>query len=471
MDDPDGRVHGLGRDHRPRPAAGPRAAPPALGGDAAMRGRLPPRHVRPRRADAAAPAPRRSRARGGVAGRPRRRSTADRVLVARRPTARRVRAEYLYGSYSNGRDLPDDPAPARGARTRLRGRARLGARSPAAACCSMNGSDHQPPQPWLGQVVAAANELQDDYRFVDHLARASTSPDQPADGLPHLARRAAFRGPRQRADGRRVEPGRRAPGCAAARAGARTPGRAAAARCSSPMGDYPGALLGIGLARSSCSTARTTRRARAAHDEVVEAVRVRYQEARHVGEALTRDALRRPRDRGRRATVSTIVVNPAARRAARSGGGAAPRRGARYTWWRSTTAPPARPRSCARTAGEGDLDHGRRAEDPLGARDDARPRARRRPHRVGRAATPRRRHGGVHLPRRRRPAIAELDLEATREELLALGEAGETISIRQRRAPVREVVVAADPVPGFGWRTYRAVEGQGPAAPRCTPTV
>jgi alpha-mannosidase len=60
------------------------------------------------------------------------------------------------------------------------------------------------------------------------------------------------------------------------------------------------------------------------------------------------------------------------------------------------------------------------------------------------------------------PGDPELDLEATKAELLALGTAGATIAIRQRRAPVREVVAAVDAVPGFGWRTYRAVEGDGP---------
>ena len=60
------------------------------------------------------------------------------------------------------------------------------------------------------------------------------------------------------------------------------------------------------------------------------------------------------------------------------------------------------------------------------------------------------------------PGEAEVDLEATKEQLLALGEAGATISIRQRRAPVRDVLVATGAVPGFGWRSYRAVEGDGP---------
>ena len=29
----------------------------------------------------------------------------------------------------------------------------------------MNGTDHQMPQPWLGRVVAEANDVQDDYDF------------------------------------------------------------------------------------------------------------------------------------------------------------------------------------------------------------------------------------------------------------------------------------------------------------------
>ena len=48
-----------------------------------------------------------------------------------------------------------------------------------------------------------------------------------------------------------------------------------------------------------------------------------------------------------------------------------------------------------------------------------------------------------------------IDLEHVRDELLALGDAGATIRFRQELAPARDVVFAADPVPGFGWRTYR----------------
>src|SRR6202795_3133481 len=93
----------------------------------------------------------------------------------------RVRAEYLYGSYSNGRDLPDDAkqlvARAHGYELEL-GDARLD----GGGLLLMNGTDHQAPQPWLGRVVAEANAVQDEYRFVvtslpEYLA------DQPADDL------------------------------------------------------------------------------------------------------------------------------------------------------------------------------------------------------------------------------------------------------------------------------------------------
>jgi alpha-mannosidase len=61
------------------------------------------------------------------------------------------------------------------------------------------------------------------------------------------------------------------------------------------------------------------------------------------------------------------------------------------------------------------------------------------------------------------PDDPELDLEATKAELLALGDAGATISVRQRRTPMREALVATGTVPGFGWRSYAVADGAGPA--------
>ena len=69
------------------------------------------------------------------------------------PDGSRVRAEYLYGSYSNGRDLPTDATASSAARTGTRPSS-APALLPGGGLLLMNGTDHQLPQPWLGDVVA-----------------------------------------------------------------------------------------------------------------------------------------------------------------------------------------------------------------------------------------------------------------------------------------------------------------------------
>ncbi|MEO7442456.1 MAG: alpha-mannosidase, partial [Acidimicrobiales bacterium] len=79
------------------------------------------------------------------------------------PDGSRVRAEYLPRGYGNGANLPDD------AKALVR---RIAAHEIEIgsflldAMLLMNGTDHQLPHPWLGRVVAEANDLQDDYRLV-----------------------------------------------------------------------------------------------------------------------------------------------------------------------------------------------------------------------------------------------------------------------------------------------------------------
>ncbi len=67
------------------------------------------------------------------------------------PDGSRVRAEYLYGSYSNGRDLPDDPEKLVAARSRLPARA---GRRPARRRRHPADERHRPPpaagRPGLG---------------------------------------------------------------------------------------------------------------------------------------------------------------------------------------------------------------------------------------------------------------------------------------------------------------------------------
>ncbi len=98
------------------------------------------------------------------------------AFVWEAPDGSAVRAEYLPVGYSNGAALPDDAkALVRRTTDHLE---EVGALVPGDLLC-MNGSDHLMPQPWLGRVVAEANDLQDDLHFEvtslsSYLAGAST---------------------------------------------------------------------------------------------------------------------------------------------------------------------------------------------------------------------------------------------------------------------------------------------------------
>ncbi len=375
----------------------------------------------------------------------------------RAPDGSTVRAEYLYGSYSNGRDIPADP-------TQLVARARgyeaeLGAAAlPGGGMLLMNGSDHLLPQPWLGHVVASANELQDDYHFsVTSLGEYVR--DQPVDDLRTWCgelRSGARANVLMGVASNRVDVHQ-----AAAHAERALERRAEPlSALLLPAEDFPEALLGIGWRELVLNSAHDSSCA-CSHDEVVEAVRVRYQEARHVGEALTRDALRRLATEVDAPPSSTITVNAAAR--TRGGLVTVPLPGAGPVHLVAVDDGTACPTQVVETtAGDGisTVVVGQkirwvlemmRGPELAGAR-------------VTRVEQELLADGTVEFTfHDAAPGEPELDLEATRETLLALGDAGETISIRQRRAPVREVVFAADPVPGFGWRAYRAVEGDGPS--------
>ncbi len=78
------------------------------------------------------------------------------------PDGSTVRAEYLPVGYSNGAVLPDD---AKSLVRRIEDHEEEVASFLLGDLLLMNGSDHLPPQPWLGRLVAEANTLQDDYHF------------------------------------------------------------------------------------------------------------------------------------------------------------------------------------------------------------------------------------------------------------------------------------------------------------------
>jgi mannosylglycerate hydrolase len=87
-----------------------------------------------------------------------------------------VRAEYMPQGYSNGSALPDDAKAFVRAVSGFAARWRDLIRGPV---LWMNGDDHQMPQPWLGRLVAEANDLQDELELrvvslAEHLASAPT---------------------------------------------------------------------------------------------------------------------------------------------------------------------------------------------------------------------------------------------------------------------------------------------------------
>jgi alpha-mannosidase len=373
------------------------------------------------------------------------------------PDGSRVRAEYLYGSYSNGRELPADPE-ALVERTRNYELELGPAALAGGALLLMNGSDHLPPQPELGHTVAAANAAQHDYAFSitslpEYLA------GQPCSGL------TTWRG--------ELRSGARANvlmGVASNRVDVHQ-AAAAAERAIERRGEplsalvldassYPSALLDVAWRNLVLNSAHDSSCACSA-DEVVEAVRVRYQEARHIGDALTRDALDALAQQVDAPPGSIVVVNPTA--TARGGLVSILLAGEGPAHLVDTDGACVPGQLVGTHSGEGIstvvtgqkirwVTELMRGPEFAGAR-------------VARVEQRRRADGVVEVDVfDAAPGEADVDLEPTREALLALGAAGETIAIRQRRATVREIVFAPPRVSGFGWNTYRVVEGDGPRA-------
>lgn len=376
------------------------------------------------------------------------------------PDGSRVRAEYLYGSYSNGRDLPDDAkqlvARARGYELEL-GDARL----TDGSMLLMNGTDHQLPQPWLGRVVAEANEIQDDFRFVV-TSLAEYLATQPVEGLDEWRgelRSGARANVLMGVASNRVDVHQ---ACAASERAIERRAEPLSALFLAPPA-YPGALLDLAWRNVVLNAAHDSSCACSA-DEVVQQVLVRYHEARQIGDGLTKAAVHALARSVRAAPGTTVVANPTARD--RGGlveirvpgdaraqpvhvvsadgvamatqlvdvsageGFSATVTGEKVRWvlemMRGTE-----------FAGAGvesyevhDLD-----DDTLEV--------------VFQSAPP----GGRTVE----------DLESLRDEVLALGTSGRTVRFRALRPSTSEIVFAADRVPGFGWRTFEVAPGAGPA--------
>ena len=188
-------------------------------------------------------------------------------------------------------------------------------------------------------------------------------------------------------------------------------------------------------------------------------VLVRYQEARHIGDGLAREAAHQLATEVDAEPDSTVVVNPT--QCDRSGviDVRVPGEGPLHFVADDGTACPAQIVRSVGGDGFSTVVTGQKVRWVLEML--------RGPEFAGRRVASVERHtaadGSVDVTfQAAAPDEAAIDLEDLREELLALGERGATIRFRQLLAPTREVLVQVDPVPGYGWRTFRPVEGEGP---------
>ncbi|MGO8871679.1 MAG: alpha-mannosidase [Acidimicrobiales bacterium] len=223
------------------------------------------------------------------------------------PDGSSVRAEYLVAGYGNGAALPDD------AKALVR---RLGAHleefSPflreGDPLLLMNGTDHHRPQPWLGRVVAEANQQQSAFEL-----SIMSLPDY-LDGAPvdHLP---AWEG--------ELRSGARS-NLLMGVASNRVDVKQAAARAERSLERLAEPLSALFLDRTAWPSrfldlAWTNMLRNAAHDsicacsidDVVDAVLHRYAEARQIGEGLTEAALAAAA--ASMASPGPFVVNPSAR--------------------------------------------------------------------------------------------------------------------------------------------------------------
>ncbi len=213
-------------------------------------------------------------------------SVTKNAFVWEAPDGSSVRAEYLPVGYGNGAALPDD---AKSLIRRTRDNVAEVESFLIDDLLCMNGSDHLMPQPFLGRVVAEANDIQDEFVFEvtslpSYLSRGST------EGLTRVQGelRSGYRAnmlmgvTSNRVDVKRA-------GAAAERELERRAEPLSALYL--PASAYPTALLGLAWREMVRNSAHDSICA-CSVDDVVDAVLHRYAEAREIGSGLAEQALK-----------------------------------------------------------------------------------------------------------------------------------------------------------------------------------
>jgi mannosylglycerate hydrolase len=372
------------------------------------------------------------------------------------PDGSTVRAEYLYGSYSNGRDLPEDGAGiverARNYEAEL-GPARIG------GLLLMNGTDHQMPQPGVGAAAAEANAAQDEYRFeITSLARYLAA--EPVEGLP------TWRG--ELRSGARANllmgvASNRVDVKAAAAAAERALQRRAEPVLAlfRPPAEWAGAaaLLDVGWRNLILNSAHDSSCA-CSHDEVVDQVLVRYREARQIGDGLTAEATRAMAGEIRAEPGSLVVVNALARERAGLVEARVPGLGPLHFRAPDGSARATQPLETDNRLVFDTVVAGRKllwVLDMMRGREFGGRRIRSWELEAAPAGV-----GHQLTIQAAWPGEEGIDLAVLRRDLATLVEAGEPVAVRCVEGPLRRVLIETGAVEGFGWATLSPVDGPGP---------
>ncbi|HUR77583.1 MAG TPA: glycoside hydrolase family 38 C-terminal domain-containing protein [Acidimicrobiales bacterium] len=359
------------------------------------------------------------------------------------PDGSTVRAEYLWRGYGNGARTPKDSKELlqRIADYEELTHAAMDGRNPARPepMLWMNGSDHLSPDPWLGQVIAEANAAQQDFDLhitplADHLRMG------PTKDLPKWTGELRSGGRANLLMG--VTSNRTDVRLLAARA------ERCLERLAEPLSalflpaqQWPGELLAIAW-REMLRNAAHDSICACSHDDVVDAVVVRFQEARHIGEGLTYQAKRAIA--AQCPSAGAIVINPSAK--TRSGlveievPGEGPVSGAQIVDERPSV--------------RGEITF---TADKIGALL-SRLRSQRIDddtyfYAVDIEAT----DAATEISLRARPFLREwLDLDAVKRDIAAraAAEPDKPIKMRITQNPTRRLVCRIDEIPGFGWRRW-----------------
>lgn len=380
------------------------------------------------------------------------------------PDGSAVRAEYLYGSYANGRDLPaDGPGLVERARS---WEAEVGQRR-VGGLLLMNGGDERAPEPWVTGSVAEANAVPGRYRFeVTGLAawleaERGAGPDAALPVWRGELRSSAAAPLLGGTVSNRVDV--RQAAAAAERAVERRAEPLLALFRPESEWDAAAPLLDLAWDRLIANSAHDSACA-CCTDAVADQVLVRYAEAGHIGDALAEAALADLAAETGCGAGDVLVVNT----------GAATRSGVV-----EVAVPAGRHPDEAFVGADGIpravqlLSVGRRevfAARVAGAKvgwvadriagssfDDHPVRAwslEPGPDRLT--------FEGAGLD------DGPVDLDDARRALLALGEERRPVTVRMDGPPQRRILVETGPVPGFGWTTLRrggrrAVEPSAPA--------